>query len=114
MRKNRFQRVQCLGVSVAALTGLLLAGTPTVASASPTVATIGPRPSANRNGVLCIQIALGLRRDGYFGQQVYDAVKNFQVARGLPADGAVGRSTGQALYDLSRTPAVCYRYLPTY
>ena len=101
-------------MSFAALTGLVLAGTANAASADPDVATIGPRPSSNRNGVLCIQIALGLHRDGYFGQEVYDAVKAFQYSRGIPADGAVGRRTGNALYYLDVTPAACYRYLPTY
>ena len=113
MRMNLLRRTRSLALSATVLTGLVLAGTANAASADPDVATIGPRPSSNVNGVICIQKALQIDEDGYYGQQVYDAVKQFQADNGLSADGAVGQETGQLLYALETTPAWCYDYMPT-
>jgi peptidoglycan hydrolase-like protein with peptidoglycan-binding domain len=77
-------------------TALLLTGTTAPANADPMVAIIGPGPSGNYAGVVCIQQMLGVYPDGQFAQQVYDAVKSFQVRHRLPADGAVGPATGSA------------------
>ncbi|MGL4873999.1 MAG: peptidoglycan-binding domain-containing protein, partial [Clostridium sp.] len=42
--------------------------------------------------------------DGYYGNGTADAVRRFQSAKGLSADGEVGPSTWNALFNSSTTP----------
>lgn len=114
MTVDRFRGVPRLAVSTTVLTGLVLAATATAAGADPRAAAIGLRSAKNRAGVICVQAALGLPRNGHFTRRVAGAVQRFQRGRGLPADGVVGRQTGQALYELGTAPESCYRHLPTY
>jgi peptidoglycan hydrolase-like protein with peptidoglycan-binding domain len=106
---------QLLAAVASGLAGtvLLLTGTTAPANADPMVAIIGPGPSGNYDGVVCIQQMLGVYPDGQFGQQVYDAVKSFQARHQLPADGAVGPATGSALIEVFQRDD-CYYSLPTF
>ncbi|HEY2207441.1 MAG TPA: peptidoglycan-binding domain-containing protein [Pseudonocardia sp.] len=93
------------------LVALGVSGLCGLAAAEPGVGRIGPGPSDNRDGVLCVQRALNVSRDGQFGQQTYEAVKAFQKAHGLSVDGAVGPLTGDKLLPLA--PAGCSKNLPS-
>ncbi len=53
----------------------------------------GSRGSA----VSAVQRYLGVPVTGYYGMQTRDAVRNFQYANGLTADGVVGFSTRRAM-----------------
>ena len=85
------------------------------AQASPNIPVIGPGPSGNRWGVSCIQDALGVDVDGRFGEQTYQAVKDFQSLFGLQVDGAVGIQTGDALFAVNggHLPVGCRAYVPS-
>ena len=65
------------------------------------------RNSGTNNQVMAVQTDLnkyfGYQRltvDGYFGDNTEDAVKDFQRAYGLTADGVVGPKTMAKLYDV--------------
>jgi peptidoglycan hydrolase-like protein with peptidoglycan-binding domain len=53
--------------------------------------------------VALLQLALGragfgpLETDGIFGLRTQEALRRFQLARGLSADGVAGRATHEAL-----------------
>jgi peptidoglycan hydrolase-like protein with peptidoglycan-binding domain len=55
------------------------------------------RVSSRGGGVRELQQALGLPADGAFGPQTEQAVKSYQRAHGLTADGVVGPQTRSAL-----------------
>jgi hypothetical protein len=102
------------GAVVAAALGLAVLGSGT-AVANPNVSVIGPGPSGNVWGVKCIQDALGLDIDGRYGDDTYQAVKNFQRTHVLQVDGAVGIETGNKLfrYNGKRMLTGCVDYVPS-
>lgn len=53
--------------------------------------------------------AQALHPDGVFGDRTVEAVRNFQWAHGLQADGIVGEDTRRALAKAERTPLVSER-----
>lgn len=55
------------------------------------------------NDVKKIQEKLGLNNDGEFGARTEKAVKNWQVANGLAADGIVGQSTYEKMFSNTAT-----------
>ncbi len=107
MAKNLIGRVAV--VLLAAAAGVFTAEH--IAQAAPGIATIGPGPSPNTAGVLCIQRALHVTADGRFGDETYQAVKNFQRAHALSVDGAVGPATGEQLLRIA--PAGCIDHIPS-
>lgn len=119
----RMARCASVVVASVALGTTLAVGT---ASADPHAAYIGPQEnnaqqgaigSANRGTeVQCVQEALGIRTDGVFGQQTYDAVRAFQREKGIQVDGIVGPQTGDLiLLKLGYTARLysCYPLVPT-
>jgi hypothetical protein len=91
--------------------------TGTAALADPNADLIGPGPGYVNapTAVECVQKALGLSQDGQFGQDTYDAVRNFQARNDLLNDGIVGPATGNLLLNSvpSSWNATCYSWLPT-
>ncbi|MET8997105.1 peptidoglycan-binding domain-containing protein [Amycolatopsis sp. Hca4] len=83
---------------------------------------VGWGETNNSHAVWCVQKLIDdspspgyATTDGAFGQQTYTAIQKFQRWAGLPADGVVGPSTGDALLlDFSDYyDNYCYHYLPT-
>jgi peptidoglycan hydrolase-like protein with peptidoglycan-binding domain len=105
-----------VAMGATAALGLTLT-TGTAALADPNADLVGPGPNYVNapTAVECVQKALGLSQDGQFGQDTYDAVRDFQAKHGLLNDGIVGPATGDLL--LARVPsswnATCYSWLPT-
>jgi peptidoglycan hydrolase-like protein with peptidoglycan-binding domain len=97
-------------VTAGLVAGLACTGA-TTALADTGVANIGPTPSSNTPGVLCVQRAVGAQPDGEFGQDTYQKVKAFQKSHGLRVvDGTVGPETGDKI--VAQDPD-CQRSVPT-
>ena len=58
------------------------------------------RNSGTNNQVMAVQQDLNKQVDGYFGDDTEEAVKDFQRAKGLTADGVVGPKTMEKLYEV--------------
>jgi hypothetical protein len=77
--------------------------TTTPPATAPAVTRTELRPGSSGSDVVALQqrlIALGYKPgnpDGTFGAATTEAVKAFQAAKGLPADGIVGQRTWDAL-----------------
>lgn len=106
------KRRACRVAVMAGTVTLLFVGLPAAVGAAPGVGTIGPGLSSNTAGVRCVQAALKIPVDGSFGQQTYEAVKNFQRQHPpLSVDGAVGKATGDVL--LPYAPDGCIAHIPS-
>ncbi|MBM2620864.1 peptidoglycan-binding protein [Actinoplanes sp. LDG1-06] len=99
---------------------VLVAGVAVPAGASwanPGIRYIGPSSHyANPpDGVRCVQEVVGLAQDGQFGDQTYAAVRNWQAAKTMMADGIVGPDTGdQMIMALPESRRFfCARFMPT-
>lgn len=86
--------------------GLPLAGTPATPSYPGVILGRYPNGKGTRvdrhDAVGTVQRLLGLKVDNVFGPATEAAVKKFQRAHGLPADGIVGRGTWAKLVEASR------------
>lgn len=96
---NRRTTLRALHTRLLALVGLaLLALTSTMPTHAFTSAFFHTQSIGNRGtDVKAIQYLLNLSPDGVFGSGTQTAVKNFQAARGLTADGVVGPATWERL-----------------
>lgn len=74
--------------------------TPNLGTGGRSALNIGSQGEAVRQ----VQIALGIPATGYYGTQTKNAVRQFQASNGLTTDGIVGSATRQALFSSGNTP----------